>query len=139
MLNFLHPSFEGIYKPDNLSPRFIDKIASRIQSTGLLPKAAKGRNQYEIVERTDHSLRLKAVGLLTGINVGLNDVSLQVNNSNGEVHYRISYWTWAGYCVFLGIVIGIFFILVEFIFPADWYPPELIKKYIFYPFVGFWC
>jgi tetrahydromethanopterin S-methyltransferase subunit G len=165
MPNFLYPSFEGIYKSDKPSSRLLEKLATRISSGGLIPKVAKGqnqhelldkilsriessklfqkiaksRNQYEIVEMTDQSLRFKSNSLLAGANIGLNDVSLRIDNSNGEVHYRVSYLTWAGYGIFLGIVIGIFFILGEFIFPADWYPPEPIKKYIFYPFVGFWC
>jgi len=77
--------------------------------------------------------------LLPRINIGINDVSLRIDGTNGEVHYRVLYPTWASYGIFLGMVIGIFFILGEFIFPADWYLPEPIKNYIFYPFVGFWC
>lgn len=51
------------------------------------------------MEQTDQVLRVWAAGLLTGINVGLNDVTLIGNAAFKRVGFEIWYWTWAKYAV----------------------------------------
>ena len=61
-----------------LARRFLDNLAVRVQS-GFLSGAPKSRNRYVIKKISTDRLRICSSGLLTGINVGLND---KVNYKN---------------------------------------------------------
>ncbi len=100
MFAAFHPSFRGVYRPKVLADDFIDRLAARVES-GLFPMASPGRNRYTITERLGTRLRFRSVGILTGINIGLNDVAIRLDDRNREISYDVSYWTWAKYSLYL--------------------------------------
>ena len=145
MWTVFSPSFTGVHKPDRLSSDFIAKLAKRIRSAALFPFASKRRNQYRTVEQTEDSLWFRSTGLLTGINIGLNDVRIHIHRNAGEIRYDVSYWTWGKYCIYLclgpGLLLGLFLVTPFFglyVFPADWYPPLKVIKTWGIPSIIFW-
>lgn len=100
MFAAFHPSFRGVYRPEVLADDFVDRLAARIDSA-LFPMASAGRNRYTITERLPTRLRFRSVGLATGINIGLNDVSIRAEDRAPEIVYEVSYWTWAKYSLYL--------------------------------------
>ncbi len=144
MNSTFHPSFNGVYHPESMPDDFLDKIAERIAS-GLFPLAPPSRNRYEVVERTDDSLRFRSRGLLTGINIGLNDVRLRIDGDAREIRYEVSYWTWAKYSIYLclgiGGLLGIVMIALSFgwyIFPMNLYPSNYLITTVGLPMIIFW-
>jgi len=132
MKSFLQPAFNGIYKPEFLRDDFIQRMAERVNG-GLFPMASTHRNQYEMVDQSENSLRFRSTNFLTGINVGFNDVSISVDFSSKEIRYDVTYWVWAKFCIYfcLGLMTLVFlpFLLAYFgmyIFPRSWwytFPP----------------
>jgi hypothetical protein len=127
-------SFQGVYTPGSLAPDFLPRLAARIRS-GLFPLASPGRNQYEIVEQGEGFLHFRSSGFLTGINVGLNDVRLRVDQAAGEVCYSVTYWVWAQYSIGLGLLLGIALAGVQPFLPQR----GAINPLFYWPFIAFWC
>lgn len=144
MLAAFHPSFRGVYRPEVLADDFVARLAARVES-GLFPMASAGRNRYTITERLQTRLRFRSVGLLTGINVGLNDVAIRADGRAPEVSYEVSYWTWAKYNLFLaaGIadVLGLVLLATLLgvpMFQIDVNLPTNVMLLIFVPMILFW-
>jgi len=138
------PEYSGVYKPLSLRDDFIEKLAARVDK-GLFPVASSARNRYRVVERSDDSLRFCSVGLPTGINIGINDVNIQVARQSGEIRYGATYWTWARYNIFLCLGIGLSLgvvlltpLLGLYLLPKEQYPPLSVMKIAILPMVIFW-
>ncbi len=144
MSSRFQPRYSGSHKPESLCNDFIQKLRARVNK-GLFSMASSRRNQYKIVEQSETSLHFCSSSLLTGINIGLNDVQIQVDQTSGEIRYDVSYWTWAKYSIFLclgiGLVLGFFLLTPLFglyLFPKDQYPPLIVMKVGIIPMVIFW-
>jgi hypothetical protein len=107
MLTFFHPSFEGVYEPKRPTADFMGRMADRVRSAGLFPTAAERRNRYEVVSQSQTAVRVRSTNLLTGINVGLNDIALATVDGGRGIRYTVSFWTWAKYSLALSGIIGI--------------------------------
>ncbi|MFQ5526303.1 MAG: hypothetical protein ACE5GX_08575 [Thermoanaerobaculia bacterium] len=146
MLGLLHPSFEGVWRPGTLSADFARKLAARVR-TGLLPAAKAKRNRYEILTETDSSLHFRSTTLLTGANIGWNDVELRADPGQGRVTYRVEFWAWTRFCVLLGLALGaVFAALVvlpvltgTYLFSESYYPSQAEVLYFALPMMIFWC
>ena len=137
MTNIFHPSFTGSFTPAHLSQDFIVNLAERLH-TGLFPTASERRNQYEIETQSDDSLQFRSANLLSGINIGLNDVSIQVNREKGEVNYRVTYRTWAKHCIGLGLIIAFILVTGRYLLTPKSYSGQYVDM-VFWPSVIFWC
>lgn len=144
MRSIFYPGYSGSYKPESLRSDFIWMLAARVDK-GLLPKTSKGRNKYEIVYATENTIRFRAVNFLSGINIGLNDVCIKVDREAGTIEYNVSFWTWARYCIFLclgiGLALGVLFLMPLmglYIFSRSYYPPLAEIKDWSFPMVIFW-
>ncbi|MHC4116712.1 MAG: hypothetical protein ACYSWO_04310 [Planctomycetota bacterium] len=137
MTNIFHPSFTGSFRPESFSQDFIEKLAERLRS-GLFPAASDRRNQYEIATQSDGFIRFRSVNLLSGINLGPNDVSIEVDREKRQVSFKVTYWTWAKYCIGLGLIIGCFGVVGRYLLmPESYSSPNL--DIVFWPSVIFWC
>jgi len=99
----LLPNTSGTYHGE-VRADFLPSLSKRIRS-GLFPMASARRNQYEIVSEDEDSLRFRSNSVLTGINVGLNEVSVTVDRKANCVRFEIAYWTWAKYVIMLSAAI----------------------------------
>lgn len=146
MLGLFHPSFEGVWAPESLSGDFARRMAQRVRS-GLLPAAKRRRNRYEVLSDTDESVRFRSTSVLTGANIGWNDVELRVDSRQRVVRYRVSYWTWAGYCVGLGLVLALAFAALvvapvltgSYLLDESYYPSRSEVLFVALPIMAFWC
>jgi hypothetical protein len=144
MSSRFQPRYSGSHKPESLGDGFIQKLAARVNK-GLFSMASSRRNQYKIVEQSETYLHFCSSSLLTGINIGLNDVQIQVDQTSGEIRYDVSYWTWAKYSIFLCLALGLVLgcsllppLFGLYLFPKDQYPPLMIMKVAILPMVLFW-
>ena len=146
MFKVFSPNISGEYSPEHLSERFLDRLADRIHS-GLLSRASKSRNSYVITGKTENRLSFRSSGLWTGINVGLNNVSVQLDTSsriNPQVIYQVQYWVWTTYCVLLCLAIGVFLIASRYYFFPElfeklWHKQsDIYYEFIFWAFLIFW-
>jgi hypothetical protein len=106
------PEIEGTTAIHTSGPEFLGWMRKRV-AAGLLSGAPHSRSNYVATESGGTGLFIQAADWWTAINVGLNEVDLQIPAA-GTVHYRVRYWRWAGYaiglCASIG-VIGIVFLL----------------------------
>lgn len=137
MMSISLPHFTGEYQPEAISGDFLVKLAHRVR-TGLFPLGSPRRNAYRITAQTVNSLQFRSTNLLTGLNIGLNDVTITIDNQTGIIHYQVSYWTWAAYCIVLSLLIGLCLAGAKYYIPRDWYYPEPIDNLVFWLFVVFW-
>ena len=124
MLHAFEPHVSGEYRPPSLSSQLLDNLEERVRN-GLFPMAKPRRNAYKVVSRTEDSLRFRSTNVLSGINVGLNDVSLTLDVDRGVARFDIRYWTWAKYGI--GLCLSIFGLIVllltvgRALFPPAWF------------------
>ncbi len=140
MSNWFSPVFSGEYQPKALHPEILDHLAQRIES-GLWPMASKLRNRYEIVTKNDDALRFKSTNILTGINIGLNDVMLKIDREQGAVRFLVTYWTWTSYCVALSGSIGLVLLAVlvlTYIFSPNSEQIPAVALWMFGSMILFW-
>jgi len=98
------PHFEETLRIQASSAHFIAALRERIRS-GLITGQSSSRSNYSIAESTPETIRVRAVGWWTAINIGLNDLNLDLTNP-GTVHFRLHYWRWAIYCLVLCFALG---------------------------------
>lgn len=137
-----HPSFEGVWKPERLADGFGEALSARVRS-GLLPRAKPRRNRYELESHGSDFVRFRSTTLLTGANIGWNEVEVRVDRPAGKARYSVLYWTWARYCVFLGLGLLAFFALV-FGLAWAWGTVSLATVspgFLVFgaPMIAFWC
>lgn len=99
------PQIEGTFSIHASRSRFIEVLRQRV-GNGLLTGQAGPRSNYSIVESGPESIRVRANGWWTAINVGLNDLNLKFSDS-GKLHYCLQYWRWAIYCIVLCFGLGL--------------------------------
>jgi len=99
------PQIEGTIPIHASKSRFTAALRQRIEN-GLLTGQPGPRSKYEIVESTTETIRVRAVGWWTAINVGLNDLNLDFSKS-GKLHFRLQFWRWAIYCLVLCSGLGL--------------------------------
>ncbi|NQU47368.1 MAG: hypothetical protein HQ519_01875 [Planctomycetes bacterium] len=99
------PHIESTLPIKATSSCFIAALRERIQN-GLVSGQPRSRSNYSITESTPGTIRIQAVGWWAAINIGLNDLNLNLSES-GRVHFRIYFWRWAIYCLLLCFVIGL--------------------------------
>ncbi|NQT84903.1 hypothetical protein HQ563_17940 [bacterium] len=140
MLKIFRPQFSGTYSPERLRPDFISALAERVRK-GLFPRASERRNRYALVNESDKELRFRSEGLLTSINIGWNDVRVQIESppdSAPRVRYEVMYFAWARYsvilCAFLGIAMIASWTLLGEIYGAH----RSAAKTIFWVMLIFW-
>ena len=121
-MNLFAPATSGTFSA-KLSPNFISGLAERVRG-GLFPMAAKNSNAYEVTAQNDNTLQFRSTSIWTGINVGLNDVSVKLNQPD-RVEYTIRYWTWTKYAVALCLVLFLAGVLAitagRMVLPAAWF------------------
>jgi hypothetical protein len=137
MMSLFIPRFTGEFTPEAISSAFLEKLAHRVR-TGLFPMASPRRNAYRITTQTDNSLQFRSANLLTGINVGLNDVTVTIDNKTGSINYKVSYWTWATYCICLSLLIGVCLVGAKYYIPSGYYP-DINENSLFWPLIVFCC
>lgn len=103
-MNF-SPHIEGTLSIKAPNEQFAAALEKRVND-GLLAGKPGPRSNYEVVESTGKSIRVRAVGWWTAINVGLNDFRLDLTQT-GKLHFRLQYWRWAIYCIGVCFVIGL--------------------------------
>lgn len=106
------PSFGGEFWLEHIPQDFVERIIQRVQ-TGFLQAGMKVRANYVAIPQQDGSVRVTANDFWTAINVGLNDVVVRREAGN-VIRYEVSFGTWAKYCVFLGGVIFLLVLIVQF-------------------------
>lgn len=140
MGNFLLPYFSGLYKPQKLSPTILETLAQRVRAKKVFPWASARRNQYVIAEQSYQKLRFRATTLWTGAFLGLNDVTLRTDKVPGTVHYSVSYWIWAGYCIGLGLFIAAAILGSILLFQISGYTANNpLHSRMLWSMLGFWC
>ena len=86
-------------------PVFLERFRRRV-GAGLLTGRAHPRSNYVVGPAGANGLHIRAADWLTALNVGLNELDLQIHQP-GFVHYHIRYWRWAGYVLALSGGLGL--------------------------------
>ncbi len=98
------PRIEGMLAIRSSPARFLDAFEARV-GAGLLTGQPHPRSRYHARRADDHRLNVSAADWWTAMNVGLNDLDLDVD-APGAVRYRVTFWRWAayaiGFCALLG-------------------------------------
>lgn len=123
-----------------VSPNFISALAERIRC-GLFPMAAENRNAYEVISQNERALQFRSTNIWTGINVGLNNVTVNVIQPD-RIEYTIRYWTWTKYaiatCLSLFLT-GVLAITVgRIVLPAAWFAEFDKSPWIGISMLVFW-
>jgi|688.fasta_scaffold26815_8 hypothetical protein len=133
------PVTSGIFIA-KLNSNFISELAERVRG-GLFPLASKHRNAYEVIAQSHNTLHFRSSNFWTGINIGLNDVFVKLNQAD-QVEYTIRYWTWTKYVVVLGIalfLVGVVAITAgPKILPAVWFVEVKRSPWIGISMLVFW-
>jgi hypothetical protein len=100
----LAPMVEGTASIRSPAKPFLESFQRRV-AAGLLTGRPHPRSNYVVTQVEPNSLHIRAADWWTAINVGLNELDIQVAAPN-VVHYCVRYWRWAGYALGLGCVLG---------------------------------
>jgi len=100
----LTPEIQGT-APIHSDPAAFLQAFRRRAAAGLLSGRPHPRSNYTVTQTGADRLHVRAADWSTAINVGLNDVDLEVPHP-GTVHYQVRYWRWASYVLGLGGVLG---------------------------------
>jgi len=101
----LTPRIEGTVTIRSTAAVFLAAFRQRV-AAGLVTGHPHPRSNYVVVETGHGHLRLRAADWWTAINVGLNELELQLPG-DGIVHYRVRYWRWALYALGLAGGLGL--------------------------------
>jgi hypothetical protein len=143
MLKIFRPEFSGTFSPERLRPDFVKALAERVRS-GLFPRASARRNRYAVVNESEWELRFRSQGLLSGINIGWNDVQVQIDmtpeapGAPPEIRYRATYSVWARYSVILCAFIGVCLIAAWSLLGEKYGARYSAAKTVFWVIIIFW-
>ncbi len=143
MLRTFRPEFSGTYSPERIRPDFISALAERVRR-GLFPGASERRNRYKVVNESEGELRFRSEGLLSAINIGWNDVQVQIDlapetpGAPPRIHYRVTFFNWAAYGVALCGFIAVCLIAGLSTFGGKYVRDYPAAKTIFWVMVVFW-
>lgn len=73
-------------------------------AAGLLSGTPHPRSKYVVDAASGSHLHVQAADWWTALNVGLNEISLDVS-APGRVRYEIRYWRWAMYAIGVGAIL----------------------------------
>jgi hypothetical protein len=104
----LAPRLEGFAPIRSPASEFLLAFRRRVEA-GLLSGIPHPRSNYRISHASTGHLHVRAAGWWTAINVGLNELDLEVA-TKGRVSYQIRFWRWAVYCIGLGAALAAIFI-----------------------------
>jgi hypothetical protein len=99
------PRIEGVLEIRSSAGSFIAALRRRV-AAGLLSGGPGPRQNYEVVDRGEHGIGVRAVDWLTAINVGLNELDLDLSEP-GTLRFRLRYPRWAAYCCAVCAALGI--------------------------------
>ena len=77
-MKLLSPYFSGSYEPRSCTNDFLETLTQRVESK-FFTMALDAQSQYKITESSADSLKFHSTNILTGINIGLNDISIKVD------------------------------------------------------------
>ena len=100
----LAPEIRGSISIRSAPWDFLQTLQQRV-ARGLLLGQSHRRSKYVVTRADAQHVHVQAVDWRTAINVGLNEVDLEVPQP-GTVRYRVYYWRWASYVIGLGAVLG---------------------------------
>ncbi len=106
----LIPEIRGTVAIRSAPAEFLDTFRRRVAS-GLLSGSPHPRSNYVVAEAGHDRLLVRAADWWTALNVGLNELELQVP-APGSVRYRVRYWRWAGYALGLCGALGLIGLLL---------------------------
>ena len=138
-MNPFIPRFEGEMELSAVPEDFVDRIRRRVDE-GLLIRGSRRRSDYRVRSASRDEITFGAQGVWTAINVGLNEVAIK-RATPTRIVYQVSYWTWTGYAVLLGAVIGVVLVGAYFLSPVVGLQTQMPRNglYIFGGMVFFWC
>lgn len=116
------PHFSGVVECPDVPSDFVALMERRVQE-GFLACGSHTRNNYAVYDRTQDRITIRAQGLLTALNIGLNEVTLKREDSQ-RILYEVSYRRWTGYCVALCATLLALILAASIL--ADWittWPP----------------
>ena len=87
---------------------------------GLLSGQPHPRSNYVVARADAQGLHVQAADWRTAINVGLNEVDLELAQP-GTVRYRVYFWRWASYVIGLGAVLGAIGLMLLVVFDVRSY------------------
>ena len=116
----LIPVFEGGIDVERVPEEFIERVAARVND-GLFIPGSRRRANYVVTGYTRDELRFAAADFWTAFNVGLNDVMVRQEGPT-RIAYRVTYWRWTRYAVFLCGSIAVF-ALAGLVFALPWISP----------------
>lgn len=99
------PEIDGTYTIRTPGPEFLGRLKHRV-AEGLLTGHPHPRSNYAVTESGAGGLQIRAADWVTAINVGLNEVHLQLAEA-GVVQYRVRYWRWASFVLGLAGGLGL--------------------------------
>jgi len=143
MVGLFRPEFSGTFLPERIRPDFTKALAERVRR-GLFPRASERRNRYKVMNESEGELRFRSEGPLSAINIGWNDVQVQIDlapetpGAPPKIHYRVTFFNWAAYGVALCGFIGICLIAAASIFGSKYLLGYPGAKTIFWVMVVFW-
>ena len=101
----LTPEIHGTVPIRAAPQEFLQRFRQRVAS-GLLSGQPHRRSNYVVTQADTHHLHVRAADWLTAINVGLNELDLELPQ-RGIVRYQVHYWRWASYATGLSGVLGL--------------------------------
>jgi hypothetical protein len=101
----LTPETHGAVPIRSASQEFLQRFRQRVDS-GLLTGRPHPRSNYVVTQADTHHLHVRAADWWTAINVGLNELDLELPQG-GIVRYQVHYWRWTAYAIGLCGVLGL--------------------------------
>ena len=101
----LAPEIRGTVPIRSAPAAFLQAFRQRVV-TGLLSPKPRARSNYVITQANNDRLHVRASDWSTAINVGLNELDLQLGQQH-TVSYKVRYWRWATYVLGLSGVLGL--------------------------------
>ena len=101
----LAPEIHGSISIRSAPWDFLQTFQQRV-TRGLLTGQPHPRSNYLVTRADAQQLHVQAADWRTAINVGLNEVDLELPQP-GIVRYQVHYWRWASYAIGLGGVLGV--------------------------------